>query len=363
MIRKQLTEICRPKQWKTIPGKDLKEQGFPVYGANGIIGYWDAYNHEKETLTIACRGTCGTVNIAEPKSYINGNAMCLDELSDKVDLKYLYYFLKGYDFTEIISGTTIPQITIEGLKKVTVIIPSKERQLEIVDIFDKVSAVILNRQLELKKLDELIKARFVEMFGDVIHNDRNWKKHLFSEITTSRLGKMLDAKQQTGEYPFPYLGNANVQWFRFDTSNLNQMDFNEADQVEFALEDGDLLVCEGGEIGRCAVWHNQVQPCYFQKAIHRVRCNKQLVLPDYLAWWFKFNCEHNGFSAIEGAKATIAHLPGAKLKQLQVVVPTIELQNQFVDFTTQLDKSKVVVQKALDEAQLLFDSLMQQYFG
>ena len=249
------------------------------------------------------------------------------------------------------------------LKKIDIPLPDISTQRRIAATLDKVTDGIAICKQMLSDLDTLVKSRFVEMFGDVIHNDRNWEKHLFSEITTSRLGKMLDAKQQTGKYPFPYLGNSNVQWFRFDTSNLNQMDFNEADQVEFALEDGDLLVCEGGEIGRCAVWHNQVQPCYFQKAIHRVRCNKQLVMPDYLAWWFKFNCEHNGFFAIEGAKATIAHLPGAKLKQLQVVVPPIEIQKRFVDFMTQLDKSKVVIQQQLSELEALKKSLMQEYFG
>ena len=268
------------------------------------------------------------------------------EISDKTIIvpEFLNYFFKSdrfqYSIASFVQGSTRTSVKFNKLKTVEINLPDIVEQQRIVYILNKLGNVISARKQELQKLDELVKARFVEMFGDVIHNDRNWEKHLFSEITTSRLGKMLDAKQQTGEYPFPYLGNANVQWFRFETSNLNQMDFNEADQVEFALEDGDLLVCEGGEIGRCAVWHNQVQPCYFQKAIHRVRCNRQFVLPDYLAWWFKFNCEHNGFSAIEGAKATIAHLPGAKLKQLQVVVPPVELQNQFVGFVTQLDKSK-----------------------
>ena len=99
------------------------------------------------------------------------------------------------------------------------------------------------------------------------------------------------------------------------------MDFDEKDRAEFELREGDLLVCEGGEIGRCAVWHNELQPCFFQKALHRVRCNHQIILPDYLAWWFRYNCDYGGFSALAGAKATIAHLPGAKLKQLQVAVP------------------------------------------
>ncbi len=123
--------------------------------------------------------------------------------------------------------------------------------------------------------------------------------------------------------------------------NLNKMDFNEADRIEFALEDGDLLVCEGGEIGRCAVWHNELSNCYFQKALHRVRCKKEKVNPIYLAYWFKYNCDHGGFAAIEGAKATIAHLPGAKLKQLTVAVPPVERQNEFAAFVEQTDKSKL----------------------
>ena len=103
-----------------------------------------------------------------------------------------------------------------------------------------------------------------------------------------------------------------------------------------------MLVCEGGEIGRCAVWHKQVENCYFQKALHRVRCNQDVILPDYLAWWFKYNCEHNGFAAIKGAKATISHLTGANMKTLKVAVPDIEIQYKFVEFLKQGDKSKLL---------------------
>ena len=203
------------------------------------------------------------------------------------------------------------------------------------------------------------------MFGDIVYNTKQWKTYVFSEIATSRLGKMLDTKKQTGNYSFPYLANYNVQWFRFELDNLNQMDFNEKDQVEFALEEGDLLVCEGGEIGRCAIWHNEVSPCFFQKALHRVRCKKDIIIPDYLAWWFRFNCDNNGFSEIEGAKATIAHLPGAKLKKLNVVVPSLDLQKQFADFVAQTDKSKycLVGEQILGKAEMLIELLNQEYFG
>ena len=286
---------------------------------------------------------------------------------NQLRIRYFMYYLKSQHFKnqlyKQITGSAQLNYGPSHLKKMIMPLIPLNKQDEIVSCMDKVQNIIEMRQKELEHLDDLIKARFVEMFGDVIHNSKKWQVCLFAEITSSRLGKMLDAKQQTGRNSYPYLANFNVQWFRFNLENLNKMDFDEKDRAEFELREGDLLVCEGGEIGRCAVWHNELQPCFFQKALHRVRCNHQIILPDYLAWWFRYNCDYGGFSALAGAKATIAHLPGAKLKQLQVAVPPMELQEQFAVFVAQTDKSKVAVQKALDEAQLLFDSLMQEYFG
>lgn len=270
-------------------------------------------------------------------------------------------FLKQKD--KNCSGATQRAITRAGLEKILINVPEIADQDAISEQLDKLVLIINMCQEKLKAFDEITKVRFVELFGDIIHNDKQWPVFRFSDITSSRLGKMLDTKQQTGQRSFPYLANFNVQWFKFELGNLNQMDFSEAEQEEFKLEDGDLLVCEGGEIGRCAIWHNEIQPCYFQKALHRVRCNQQIILPDYLAWWFRYNCEHEGFSAIEGAKATIAHLPGAKLKVLPVVTPPIELQSQFAAFVRQVDRIKSMEQKRLEKLQILFDSLMQKYFG
>ena len=321
--------------------------------------------YESDTVLIAMYGaTIGATSILKMNACTN-QACAAFKKNEQVIPEYLYYFLRSQKdkFVKDGVGGAQPNISAGYLKKVEMELPSIDEQRIIVNILDKISNIIVNRNQEMISLDDLIKARFVEMFGDVIHNSKKWQVCLFAEITSSRLGKMLDAKQQTGRNSYPYLANFNVQWFRFNLENLNKMDFDEKDRAEFELREGDLLVCEGGEIGRCAVWHNELQPCFFQKALHRVRCNHQIILPDYLAWWFRYNCDYGGFSALAGAKATIAHLPGAKLKQLQVAVPPMELQEQFAVFVAQTDKSKVAVQKALDEAQLLFDSLMQEYFG
>ena len=282
-----------------------------------------------------------------------------------IDKRYFVYAVrqKLAELTMKTHGATMKHIVKKDFEETSIPYPSQKKQIEIGINLDKIANIIAARKQQLELLDELVKARFVEMFGDVIHNDRKWECKQFSDITTSRLGKMLDTKHQTGTCKYPYLANFNVQWFRFELGNLNEMDFNEKEREEFCLEDGDLLVCEGGEIGRCAVWHNQIKKCFFQKALHRVRCNQDIILPDYLSWWFKYNCENGGFTAIEGAKATISHLTGTKMKMLDVTVPPIELQEQFVDIIHQIDKSKAAVQKSLDETQMLFDSLMQEYFG
>ena len=316
------------------------------------------------TVILSSRAPIGKVAIAGCEMYCNQgfkNLIC----SDRINNRYLYWFLKGNTayLNSLGRGATFKEISKKIVSDIEINVPEISQQLAAVDALERVSEIIRLRKNQLQTLDELVKARFVEMFGDVIRNSKSWEIRVLADIASSRLGKMLDTKQQTGECSYPYLANFNVQWFRFNTENLNQMDFNEEDRIEFELQNGDLLVCEGGEIGRCAVWHNEIQPCFFQKALHRVRCNRQIVHPDYLGWWFKYNCDHDGFATIAGAKATIAHLPGVKLKQLRVAIPPLELQEQFAAFVEQTDKSKVAVQKALDEAQLLFDSLMQKYFG
>ena len=329
------------------------------------------YELKQNDLLISLTGNVGRTALLEEKflpAALNQRVSCVRlKEPDKVLKTYLFHLLNSDYFEQqcmkAAEGVAQKNLSPKWLFEYKIPIYSIERQKEISNTLDKIDLLIILRKQQLAKLDELVKARFVEMFGDIIRNDKSWPIHNFSDIASSRLGKMLDAKQQTGKYSYPYLANFNVQWFSFNVDNLNQMDFNKAEQKEFELRDGDLLVCEGGEIGRCAVWHNEIQPCFFQKALHRVRCNRQLVQPDYLAWWFKYNCNHGGFAEIAGAKATIAHLPGIKLKQLQVSLPPLSLQNEFAAFVERVDQQKQTVQQSLEKLELMKKALMQEYFG
>ena len=373
----RLEDICSINMGQSPESSSYNEsgEGMPFFQGNADFGelhpkvriWCNAPTKIAECgdVLISVRAPIGALNIADKQCCIGRGLAALTVNETVCSPKYLWYGLecKVDELNSKGTGSTFKAINKKTLAETEIPLPPLEEQRRIAVTLDKVSDLTAKRRAQLDKLDLLVNARFVEMFGDVIQNERSWKQYIFSDIATSRLGKMLDAKQQTGKYEYPYLANFNVQWFRFELDNLNKMDFNEADQQEFELCEGDLLVCEGGEIGRCAVWHNEIQPCYFQKALHRVRCNQRIIMPDYMAWWFKYNCDHNGFAAIEGAKATIAHLPGIKLKALKVTVPEIKLQEKFVAFLKQTDKSKLTIRQSLDKLEVLKKALMQQYFG
>ena len=201
------------------------------------------------------------------------------------------------------------------------------------------------RQLAL--LDDLVKSRFVEMFGDPRSNDRGWMVRPLGEVCSTRLGKMLDVKKQDGKNQRPYLANTDVQWFSFNLNNLRTMDFDESDREEFALREGDVLATEGGEVGRCAIWHGELEECYFQKAVHRIRCNGDCLVPEFLAWTFKMKSEHGLFDPYV-SRSTIAHLTGKKIKQIPVQLPPLSLQREFAAFAAErVAKSQVVAQRFL----------------
>ncbi len=358
----EVFEDVTKKGTKIPTDKYLKCGKYPIIdqGQSYISGYYDdEIGLFTDVPAIVFGDHTRVIKYIEQPCFLGADGVKLLKSKIKTaDYKYLYYAL---------CNAKIPNTGynrhFKWLKEVNISIPDAKIQYQIAETLDKVTRTIDLCNAILEKLDLLVKARFVEMFGDIIYNTKQWDVYVFSDITTSRLGKMLDTKHQTGNSSFPYLANFNVQWFRFELNNLNKMDFDKKEQKEFDLKDGDLLVCEGGEIGRCAIWHNNIKPCYFQKALHRVRCKKEYVLPIYLAWWFKFNCDNNGFGEIEGAKATIAHLPGAKLKKLNVVVPPLQIQNQFADFVTQIEKTKSKVKQTLEKAETLKKALMQKYFG
>lgn len=162
----------------------------------------------------------------------------------------------------------------------------------------------------------------------------SWEKVRLGDVTDSCLGKMLDQEKNKGEYQ-PYLANLNVRWGTFDLDNLSQMRFEDDEQERYGLRYGDLVVCEGGEPGRCAIWKDQIPGMKIQKALHRVRVHECLDYR-YLFYWFLLTGKR-GILEQYFTGATIKHLPGQKLKSVVIDMPPIETQHRIADILSAYD--------------------------
>ena len=273
---------------------------------------------------------------------------------DVIRQKYFYYVFKNHNTIEYLtrnsSGSTFKSIKMNQLKKMTFDLPSLTEQDHIVDVLDNVASVIELRKKQLQSLDELIKARFVEMFGDPINNPLRWAKEAFENNATLVNGRAYkqDELLESGKYPVLRVGNffSNRGWYYSDL---------ELDENKYC-ENGDLLYAWSASFGpqiwngEKVIYHYHIWKVLVGNAYNKLfLCNLLAYVTDYLM------SDTHGIAMM--------HLTKSGMEKTEFIVPPIELQNEFAVFVKEVDKSKVVVQKALDEAQLLFDSLMQEYFG
>jgi type I restriction enzyme S subunit len=157
---------------------------------------------------------------------------------------------------------------------------------------------------------------------------QSWELVKLDDVFETQLGKMLSQKAHIGNDPKPYLRNKNVQWGQIDITDLLEMNFNERERAKFALRPGDLLICEGGEPGRAAIWHGELKECYYQKALHRLRPKDQRITNEYLAHWLAFSFQLQNLYGVAGASSTIAHLPESQLKALPIPMPKRSEQDE-----------------------------------
>lgn len=293
--------------------------------------------------------------------------MCLDDTRSDILPEYLYYCLLHYDFNNVISGSAQPQITRQGLEKVEIKYYPIEAQKKIVAILSKTRAVITAHHQQLQKLDELVKARFVEMFGDMYLNTMEWRElqlEIMADIVSGiTKGRKIAGKQLT---KVPYMAVSNVKDGYIDWTTVKTIEATDQEINQYRLLPDDVLMTEGGDsdkLGRGAIIRTPLENCIHQNHIFRVRLDESHILPDYFAEYLKHQRAKRYFLGCAKQTTGIASINMKQLKALPVLLPPLELQNEFSAFIRQIDKSKVAVQKALDEAQLLFDSLMQKYFG
>lgn len=359
----KLNEVCRASSSNIIL-KNIKEKtgDYPVYGASGYIQNIDSYHCNEPYIGIIKDGAgVGKVEIYPAYSSLLGTMQYI-HASEKVDLRYIYYKLRSLDFTQYINGAAIPHIYFKDYGQEIIPVPPLPVQARIVDELDCLQGILSKKRQQLAEYHSLAQAIFHQMFGDPVVNEKGWEVKKWKELFDTKLGKMLDRSQHTSsQKQYPYLANTNVQWGYFDLSDLRTMPFSDEELIKYDLEENDLLICEGGESGRCAIWHNKYsnQNILFQKAIHRARIKKANTVDiTYISYFIRYSKELGGLKDYI-SKSTIEHLTGEKLKSLPIPLPPLPLQQSFAARIAAIDSQRERLAASIRELETLFACRME----
>ena len=316
-------------------------------------------------LTGATAGKIGYLNFeACGNQSITGILPC-----DELNQRYLYFYLisqRNKILADCIGGAQ-PHISQGYVKNMRVPVPTKEEQQSIVEKLKGLSAIISQRQKEIELLDDLIKARFVEMFGDMLINPKGLPEKRLDSLADIVSGITKGRKVKTDElYEVPYMAVSNVKDGYIDWTTVKTIMATGGEIDQYRLMPGDVLMTEGGDpdkLGRGAIIYEPPKDCIHQNHIFRVRLKQDVLLPVFMAQYLQQQKSKRYFLGCAKQTTGIASINMKQLSALPVLVPPMKDQEEYAAFVAQVDKSKVAVQKSLDETQVLFDALMQKYFG
>ena len=284
----------------------------------------------------------------------------------EVDKQYFVYAVQ-YNLENMLSkmhGATMKHIVKKDFDNIEVPFPTLVEQKRVASILAYAKDAIEDRKQQLTKLDNLVKSRFVEMFGDPLLNDRGWP--------CKRIGDLFEVISR-GKQPtyvehstVRVINQACVYWDRINMDNAKYHD-NQSSKKMLPISEYSILINSTGTgtLGRCNVFPELRDDYVYVVDSHVTTLQES---SEINAWFFKWFFQHNGIQAkiysecVNGSTNQI-ELSREKLSNAMMIVPPIELQNQFAEFVIETNKSKVAIQAALDKTQLLFDSLMQEYFG
>lgn len=383
-----LKEFCKMYQPSTISTKEMIPNGeFPVYGANGQIGRYDKYNHKESQLLITCRGaTCGSVNISEPFSWINGNAMVVQPSPEVATLEYMKYaFLGGIDVLSSITGSAQPQITRATLEIVKVPIPTIKEQEKIVEKLDSAFADIdlLEGNLELsdEKANQLLQSILGSAFtpadeGNLSANQGSFMNENYKLV---RLGNLCDSISGlwTGKKP-PFekatvIRNTNfTKDCKLDLSNVAILDVETKQLQSRRLIQGDLIVEKSGggpnqPVGRVVLFNESVGTYSLSNFTSALRVkNSSQVLPKYLQHFLYYQYVSGVTETMQSNSTGIRNLNIHKFLDIEVPLPSLDKQAEIVDKLdstfAEIQSLKAQIRTKKDYAASLRQSLLSSAF-
>ncbi len=368
--------------------RNKKDEEIPVYSVTNTQGFCQDYfgkevaSKDRTTYKIVPRGffayNPSRINVGSVDWQRNEDRVIVSPLynvfsvSPELNQQYLYYYLKSdvtlHYIKELATGSVRDNLKLAMLYEFPINVPIYEEQEKIVKRLDLLQLIISLRKAELKKMDELIKVRFVELFGNPVSNTKGWDKVVFDDCVESiDNGKsfICDSFARIDEKPaILKLSAATYGVYKPDENKaiIDENDFVESAEVCA----GDLLFTRKNTpelVGMAAYVYSTPKKLMMPDLIFRIN-TKQNCRKIYLWKLINHDLFRGQIQSLAGGSAkSMSNISKERLGKLQICLPPLELQIQFEEFVNQVDKSKVAAQKSLDEAQLLFDSLMQKYFG
>jgi type I restriction enzyme, S subunit len=364
-----LLELCNPKQWPTIPQTAFTSSGYPVYGANGKIGYYTEFNHEKPTVLITCRGaTCGTINVCEPKSYVTGNSMALDDLDEsRVCSEYLVHALRNGRLAKAISGTAQPQITRQGLSAISIPLPPLPEQRRIAEILDKADALRTKRRAALAQLHFLTNSIFLDLFNDSKLADRT-----IGDLLES--GALLLHKDGNHGSLYPNaddFGNAGVPFLSakaitddglIDNTLIENLREDKADKLRIGwISKGDVLLAHNASVGKVALYDGRFDRALIGTSLTAFRPNPELINSHYLAAALRSSRFQRQLEKNMG-QTTRNQVPITAQRELRLILPPLSAQQEFASRVEAVEKLKTAQRAMLADLDSLFVSLQHRAF-
>jgi len=363
----KVSEICKYAPKSNIKARDACDGGKYVFFTSSAdeSKRYNAYQHEGEGIIMGTGGNA-TLHYYDGKYAVSTDCIVLLP-NEQIRCKYLYYFFLGNMrvLERGFKGAGLKHTNKGYIGDIDIgDIPSFERQEKIIGIFDTLQSIIDLRKSEIERLDNLIKARFVEMFGSPVSNPMSWEKRTLKEVCI----KLNDGSHfspesfETGDYK--YVTAKNIKFSGFDFSNITYV----PEAVHRPIFDRcnpefeDVLYIKDGATTGVAIVNTLDEEFTLLSSVALLKQDRSIMNGYFLATLLNNKDMYLNIRNNMGG-AAITRLTIAKLNAIEIIVPPIELQNQFAAFVAEVDKSKVAVQKALDETQTLFDSLMQEYFG
>lgn len=367
-MKVKLGDLTKIKTGKLDANASSEDGQYPFFTCSREPLKISNYSYDCECVLVAGNGD---LNV----KYYNGKFdayqrtyIIEDNSGGQLYMPYLYYFMEGYikELRRQAIGGVIKYIKLGNLTDALIELPSVDAQKKIVNILKKAKQLLSLSNNEILKLDELVNARFVEMFGNPDINEKKWNEYKMEQLCEIGSSKRIYQNDQslTG---IPFLRISDL---------VNRMDTGSKDCDLFIPEElfgklkkqglvpvrGDILLTARGTLGRCYIIQDDDE-FYFQDGmITWLSKFDEKITPLYISYLFEMPEFRKQIDSLQ-AGSTVAYLSISMTKELNVMVPPLELQNQFAAFVAQTDKSKFEIQKSLEKTQLLFDSLMQEYFG